>query len=187
MYYTAHDKTACTTAFSILIVLIMAMISDTASVLAQTKFIERKAGHIFYLSVPEYMQRTRDLNETASLQYKNSRKEAYCIVIEDSKDQLRDGGISFTNINTYAEQLLKAFAGKLTKVKTSKPVPITTKSGLKGMQAEITGTIDGVNSVYLCTYIETEQYLYQIICWTLQDRKKELFADYQKIVQSLRE
>ncbi len=133
------------------------------------------------------MQSTRDLNDNATLQFKNGRKEAYIIVIEDSKEQLRDAGAAFENLKEFTEQMSKSFGEKLTRATLSKPTNFTTKLGDKGMMVEIVGRTDDIDAAYLCGYIETKGYWYQIICWTLQDKKKDLFPDYQKVIQSLRE
>ena len=45
------------------------------NVLAQTGIKEYTAGHLFYVSLPDYMKKTTGLNGYATIQFKNSVKD----------------------------------------------------------------------------------------------------------------
>ena len=60
-------------------------------------FSVKKGGNCFTMDIPEYLTRTFDLNDAASLQYQNTSKSVYVIVIEDDKAQLESLGIKFIN------------------------------------------------------------------------------------------
>ena len=98
---------------------------------AQASLSEKKAGHVYYLSIPDYMLKTYDLNDVATLQYKNAAKEAYTIVIEDSKEQLEALGIKYTD----AEDFLNSFLGDYNKeVKNRK---VTSVKNLRQMEISV--------------------------------------------------
>jgi hypothetical protein len=98
---------------------------------AQATLSEKKVGHIYYLSLPDYMLKTYDLNDVATLQYKNAAKEAYTIVIEDSKEQLEALGIKYTD----AEDFLNSFLGDYNKeVKNRK---VTSVKNLRQMEISV--------------------------------------------------
>ena len=68
---------------------------------AQSNFTEKSGGHCFIMDIPDYMAKTYDLNEAASLQYQNFTKEAYAIAIVDFKDQLENLGMKFLNAKEF--------------------------------------------------------------------------------------
>lgn len=49
-------------------------------------FAPKRGGNCYTLDIPEYLTRTFSLNDITSLQYQNTSKPAYVIVIEDNKD-----------------------------------------------------------------------------------------------------
>ena len=55
---------------------------------SQTAFKEEKAGHIFYVSLPDYMSKTIGLNTSATIQFKNTIKDVAGFIIEDNKEEL---------------------------------------------------------------------------------------------------
>lgn len=70
---------------------ILAVITNSA--VAQTTLKEHKAGHIFYVSLPDYMSKTVELNSAAAIQYKSAVKDVYGFIIEDNKEELAMAGI----------------------------------------------------------------------------------------------
>jgi hypothetical protein len=81
--------------------------------LSQTIFTEQKGGNIIYLSVPSYLVKTKDLNDSAILQYMNSSKEAYLIVIDDSKAELETLGTKFETVSDFHESTSKSLKSSL--------------------------------------------------------------------------
>lgn len=152
---------------------------------AQTKFEAYKVGHEFSVSVPEYMTKTKELNSNASIQFMNALKEAYTIVLDESKDDHKLAGIKF-NIDDYYDDLMTNFVKGLTNVDIGEPMKFKEK-GFNYKQVQMYATSDKVNISYLITCIETEKYFYRIICWTVKENKSKLINDFIKISTSLRE
>ena len=68
-------------------------------------FSARKGGNCFTMDIPDYLTRTFELNDDASLQYQNTSRVAFVIVIEDDKAQLESLGIKFVNAKDFLEIL----------------------------------------------------------------------------------
>jgi hypothetical protein len=158
----------------------------TISANAQTKFVEKKIGHVYYMNIPDYMTTTKDLNDVASLQYQNTLKEAYVIVIEDCKDTLEALGVKFTNPQDFYD----GFIGDFSKGLEDKQVTSTKNMKINGndaVQAELSGTFNGHPIWYLITVVESPTFFYKIITWTIGENKDKLKADYIKMVNSFHE
>lgn len=152
---------------------------------AQTKFEDHKVGHEFMVSVPEYMMKTNDLNSNASIQFMNSVKKAYSIVLDESKADQLLAGVKFT-IDEYYDDLITNFTKSLTNVELSQPMSFKEKNG-KYKQVQMNATVDSVDIAYLITCIETDKYFYRIISWTIKENKNKLINDFIRIGTSLRE
>lgn len=158
---------------------------------AQTKFSEKKAGHIFYIAVPDYMVKTVSLNDAASAQYMNAAKNAYLIVISDSKEDLELSGQKFESPKDFHD-------ANITALKAPENSPIETKgkvfevNGFKYFQSELKSSLpqdDGskMDISYLVTYIESKTHFYQVLSWSLTPDFKTLLPDFKKIASSLKD
>ncbi|MCU0326771.1 MAG: hypothetical protein MUF45_16235 [Spirosomaceae bacterium] len=159
--------------------------------MAQTKFSEKKAGHIFSISVPDYMVKTVSLNDAASAQYMNSTKNAYLIVIADSKEDLELSGQKFESPKDFHDS-------NIASLKTPENSPVETAgitfevNGNKFFQSELKAALpqdDGskLDVSYLITYVESKTHYYQILCWTLTPNFNTLLPDFKKIASSLKD
>ena len=158
---------------------------------SQTKFIEQKAGHIIYMSLPEYMVKTSDLNDVASMQYMNKAKEAYVVVIEDAKEDLEADGTKYANLKEFHDSVIESLKAEDPKAKESKPTEFQ-QNGNKFYQTDLNATLqteDGkeIKVTYLVTYVESKTHYYQILCWTLASSYKDLVADFKKTVSTIRD
>lgn len=158
---------------------------------SQTKFIEQKAGHIIYMSLPEYMVKTSDLNDVASMQYMNKAKEAYVVVIEDAKEDLEADGTKYANLKEFHDSVIESLKAEDPKAKESKPTEFQ-QDGNKFYQTDLNATLkteDGkeIKVTYLITYVESKTHYYQILCWTLAGNYKDLVGDFKKIAASIRD
>ncbi len=154
--------------------------------LAQTKFSEKIGGHVFRMNIPDYMVKTFDLNDAASLQYQNTQKEAYVIVIEDSKEQLEKLGLKYIGPKDFLENFAKDFhvdkeeriLGQIAEFK----VPPSNFS-----QAELTWKQDGNEFFMVITVIESPTHFYKVLCWTLAGYKSSLKNDFLIIAKSIKD
>jgi hypothetical protein len=158
---------------------------------SQTKFVEQKAGHIIYMSLPEYMVKATDLYDVASMQYMNKAKEAYIVVIEDSKEDLEVGGTKYASLKDFHDSSIESLKSEDPKSQESKPTEFQ-QNGNKFYQTDFSTTLqteDGkaIKVTYLVTYVESEKYYYQILCWTSANNYKDLVDDFKKTVATIRD
>ena len=64
-------------------VLIAFILNASITCFSQAAFTSYKGGHEFDINVPSYMSRTIGLNSSAILQFKNTAKGVYALVLED--------------------------------------------------------------------------------------------------------
>lgn len=164
---------------------------NTIPSFSQTKFVEQKAGHIIYMSLPEYMVKTSELNDVASMQYMNKAKEAYVVVIEDSKEDLEAGGTKYVGLKDFHDSVIESLKSEDPKAQESKPTEFQ-QNGNKFYQTDLNATLqteDGkeIKVTYLVTYVESKTHYYQILCWTLASNYKNLVGDFKKIAETIRD
>ena len=167
----------------IYVLLLSAMISFTS--MAQG-FSVKKGGNCFTLDIPDYLTRTFELNDVASLQYQNSSRSVYVIVIEDDKAQLESLGMKFVN----ARDFLDNFANDFKKdFQDRKQVYLKefTNNANKHAQAELYWKEEDNDFYMLITGVETPGHFYKIMCWTPLENKAKINDDFLRISKSLRE
>ncbi|MBS4057585.1 MAG: hypothetical protein KGZ82_09750 [Bacteroidales bacterium] len=149
-------------------------------------FVPRTGGHCFTMDIPDYMSKSYDLNDVASLQYQNKVKEAYVIAIVDEKDQLENLGMKFQNASEFLTFFLKNYPPDVSEKQVSEPVAFES-NGTGFAQAELTWTDEDASFYMLVCCAETQGHFYKILCWTLAGYKDLLKDDFQKIARSLKE
>lgn len=158
---------------------------------SQTKFTEQKAGHVYHVAVPDYMTKTVTLNDVATMQYINSAKNAYLVIIDDSKENLEMKGIKFVSLKDFHDDNIKHLKAEENDPVESDAVEFEA-NGNKFYQTELNVNFKEkdnleVKITYLITYVETKEHYYQILCWSLTPEYKNLLADFKKIAASIRD
>ena len=149
-------------------------------------FTTKNGGNCYTLEVPNYMTKTYDLNDVATLQYKNTLKEAYSIVIEDSKDELNALGIIFENSTEFLENFTKDYQVDQIDRTLSETIEFQS-NGQSHAQVEMTWSTENGTFYMLITSVETEAHFYKILCWTLLENKEKLKNDFLTISKSLKD
>lgn len=144
------------------------------------------------MKIPNYMDESFDLNDEASLQYENTIKETYVVVIDESKQEFVDVFIeleeydeSISVVQNYRDIQLEFLTEGIEILHQSKPKSIKIK-GLNAEIVEIDGAVEGVevDISYFLTFVEGRENLYMIMAWTLKDMKEKHRADLEKIGKS---
>jgi hypothetical protein len=156
------------------------------SVNGQTKFSEKVGGHQFKLSIPDYMVKTYELNDVASLQYQNTTKEAYVIVIEDPKDQLESLGIKFTDAKNFLDEFVKDYKTENDK-RSTKNASQFNANGNNCAQLELYWSEEDGDFFMLITAVESKTHFYKILCWTILEKAPDLKKDFLAIAKSLKD
>lgn len=155
---------------------------------AQTKMKEYKAGHIFNISIPDYMSKTADLNSSAAIQYKNEVKDIYGIVIYDTKEELGLLDMNYTSVNEFYEDFIKDFLKDEEKRDISKSK--TTKKGdINFIETDASYFDKEINNsiYYFVGIVETKTTFYKVLSWSSLQDKDKYKADFQKILYSVKE
>lgn len=149
-------------------------------------FTSQKGGNCYTLDLPNYMVKTYELNQTATLQYQNSKKEAYLIVIDDDKERLHSIGMKFVSSADYLSDDLGKDHKGATEIKVGKIVEFV-ENGLNHAQAEVEWKDEDGDFFELVTVVESKDRFYEITCWTILENKDKLLEDFKKISKSLKE
>ncbi len=149
------------------------------------KWSTQKGGHCYTMEIPDYLIKTFDLNDVASLQYKNEAKEAYVIVIEDNKQHLESLGMKFLNAEDFLENFLQDYRTEGNREFT--PVANFQANGNDFSQVEMTWEQENLAFFMLVTSVETKTHFYKVLCWTIKENRNMFIDDFKKIAKSLKD
>ncbi|MBX0334071.1 hypothetical protein K3G39_12560 [Pontibacter sp. HSC-14F20] len=169
-----------------LVVFFLLLLGSFSAAQAQTQFTERKGGHSYTMEIPSYMVKTYELNDVASLQYFNKNKEAYTIVIEDSKDELELRGMKFENATDFLESFAADYKKEEKRRKLSKTKSFES-NGNRLAQNELKWTDEDGDFFMLITAVETKTHFYKVICWTLAANAPQLQDDFRHLSASIKD
>lgn len=153
---------------------------------SRAQFTQQKGGHSYTMDIPNYMVKTFDLNDVASLQYQNVAKAAYVVVIEDSKEHLQSAGIKFVDAKDFLEEFLKGYNKDASERRVGKTVEFTAHDN-KIAQAEFTWKDDETSYYMIVSAVESQTHFYKVMTWTIADNKDSLKNDFLAISRSLKD
>lgn len=140
----------------------------------------------FSVNVPSHLTKATDLNEDATIQYQNIFREYYFIVIEETKEEFADA-LSFLyeddeidaepedfeySLEEYADLVTEFFGEGLEVINETDLVDVEI-NGLKAKQKEMDANFEDLEVYYHLTVIEGDKGFYQVLQWTLGDKKAE--------------
>lgn len=170
------------------ITIIIALAFISTAITAQTKMKEYKAGHVFNISLPDYMNKTAGINTASAIQYKSEVKDVYGFVIYDTKEELGYIELNYTSINDFYDEFMKDFLTGEDKLEVSKA--ISKKIGENNfIESDATYFDKDANMeiYYLIGIVETKKAYYKVMSWTSKEKKDTFKADFQKILYSLKD
>lgn len=172
---------------TITIVTALLMIMTTSSQ-AQTALKEYKAGHVFYVSLPDYMSKTTGINSSSTIQFKSTVKDVYGFIIEDSKEELKALEINYPSVNDFYEDFIKDFVKD---EKKRKVIPSETKkigeTNFKECDVSYYDKDSKIELYYFVGLVETPTTFYKIICYCSLENKEKFKSDFQKILYSIKD
>ena len=172
----------------IITILTSILLLVSTSLFAQTAMKEYKAGHIFNISLPDYMSKTAGLNSAATIQFINVEKDVAGIVIEDTKEDLQLADVKYASAKDFYDEFIKDFLKDEPKRKVS--TPINKKNGTTNFIETDVSYYDNDSKVeiyYFVGIVETTNAYYKILCWGTLETKDTYKADFQKIFYSLKD
>lgn len=145
----------------------------------------------YSISVPSYMTELKSLNEDASFQYANIFKETYTIVIDEDKQEFIDAfkeimiyNDSLSPIDNYTDYQIKSLKESL-EAKDVKELDFKIKN-LPSKQYELSGKIEDINVAYLIGFIESDEKMYMIMSWTIDNRYQKYKTTFRLIQNSFK-
>lgn len=147
---------------------------------------EYKAGHLFEISLPSYMERTVGQIDASAVEYRNQANDLYGYVTFDTKENLKLTKQKYASILEYQETLLKNFIKDKEKRIVSKPLS-QRRGNINFIETEVTFHNKETNDdfYYLIGAVETKTTFYRIISWSLAKNKNKFKVDFQKILYSI--
>lgn len=142
---------------------------------SQSPVRTENVGHVFSISVPEYMVRTLGISDAACVQFKNDEKEIYTYIIEDSKADLALVDIKIASAKDFYDEFVKDFLLNAKERNIGTPKTFE-KDGVNFVQVEATYyDKDAKTKIYYnITIAETKGYFYKILTFTSEANKTKL-------------
>lgn len=145
----------------------------------------------YTIEISSLLSRANNLYDGASLQYSNERRELYIVILEERKKAYSD--LIELDPQNY-EPGIKGYADLLitdtqTRVKAD-IAPLLTESKINKQKActtEFTGKVDGIPIYWQIAYIEGKNTYYQIMTWTLNEKKEEYQDTMKAMINSFKE
>lgn len=169
--------------------LLLAVTSCQIAYKEQTITIEDR----YTLTLPGFLTKASNLNDDASLQYQNTLREFYTIVIDEDAEEFHDAiydnnldELIELNLDGYAQLLISGVENAGIKAAVSE----TKSDYINGMPARFItarGVVEGIDVFYLFTFTEGANRYYQIVSWTLDKQEAKYKDTMTKIAYSLKE
>lgn len=168
--------------------LLIALLFIFAGTIAQTTFKEQKVGHIFYVSLPDYMTKTTGQNDDAVIQFKNTIKDIAGFIIEDNKEEMLLADLKFTSVDEYYQNFIKDFLLKEKKRTVSEPSSKTI-GDVKFISCDASYYDKELKSeiYYFVGLAETKDSFYKLLCYGGMECKEKYKADFEKILYSIKD
>ncbi len=171
-----------------LIAFVLLAFASLNTTTAQTALKEYKAGHVFFVSLPEYMTKTGGINSSATIQFKNVVKDVAGFIIEDNKEELKLVEMNYTSLTEFYDDFIKDFLKEEQKRVVS--TPISKKVGTANIiECDVTyyDAETKTDIYYYVGIVETSSVYYKVICWASLENKQKFKSDFQKIAASIRD
>lgn len=173
----------------VFIILLMMFCACTDSDKTQEVKIENR----YVMVLPAFLKATEDLNDDASLQYANTSKEFYIMVIDEDKDELNvalleSGSVDSTSMNLdgFCNVILNAYKQNVKILKESELEDLQI-NGLKAKKIVIESANDNTDVFVEYAFIEGKKDYYQIFVWTLLSQKDKYRKQIEDAIASFRE
>jgi hypothetical protein len=150
---------------------------------AKPKWTERKVNELYSIFIYNSMVETKNLNESASLQYQDSSKQLYILIIDEEKKSLHDLDADYT-LDAYFKFVVANMKG-INEFASAEPVSLEI-NGLKAKQAIITGKTKNQELYYNLVVLESRTHLFQIVAWTTADSKEKKKLSLDAMIRTFR-
>lgn len=147
----------------------------------------------YAIDIPGFLTETNQINEDASLQYANVPRELNIIVIDEPVTDV-ENAITENNLENYYSNDLDGYVNLLTdgldtevELDSTPKIKSLTINGLEARRMDFTGKTDDLHIYWKFTFLKGRNTYYQVITWTLADKKEENEPVMEKMVNSFTE
>jgi hypothetical protein len=152
-----------------------------------------KVAGRYSLELPSDYKKVNDINEEASLQYQNTIKNIFIIVIDEPKTALAKA-LSENSLNDSYTNDLEGYSRLITNgmdasisVKNMPDFEDTTINGFKARLLSFDGLSSGNRVYWKLAFVEGNNRYYQIMVWTNADNQKKYENEMAAIINSFKE
>lgn len=158
-----------------------------------TEFETVRVKGMYSLDLPDFLTKTDNLNDEASLQYQNPFREFYAIVIDEPKTELIKA-LEVNSLYDYYSADLEGYSQLLLdgieNAAEMNDIPEFTDTKINGLKARtigLEGVTDGISIYWKIAYIEGNNNYYQVLAWTLSEKRETHEKDMEAIINSFKE
>jgi hypothetical protein len=123
-----------------------------------------------------------ELNDAADLQMGNQLKEAYCLILTESKQDFAED----MTLAAFSTRTRSDLIDSLTDVQSSGPQQISS-NGNPAIRYDFTGTIDSVRIRYWHIVVDTGEDFHQVVLWSLPSKFEGNREDFESVLASLKQ
>ncbi len=151
-------------------------------------FSEVKVKDKYSVSIPSYLEVTKEMGDIASLQYVNHKDEIYVMGIDENTSDLAKNG--FNSIQKYYEHVVQQITdGMEAGAKVSTPVEKSV-NGKKSLYSTISGRFNihgGMHDAYYVMQVVQDSInSLQVVAWNMDHHEDKYGADLNKILESIK-
>lgn len=147
----------------------------------------------YQIDLPAHMTKATGLNDAASLEYQNTVKGLYAIVIDEPQAALEQSifdnnleGIYSNDLNGYAKLITEGMKNNAA-LDSLPSLKFTKINGLDARTIDVTGKIQNIQAYWKVAFVEGKSHYYQIMVWTLADKRQQFEADMTATINSFKE
>lgn len=147
----------------------------------------------YSLELPSDFKKADDINEEASLQYQNTIKNIFVIVIDEPKTALEKAltenslNDSYTNdLEGYSRLITNGMDASIS-VKKMPDFKDTSINGFKARLLSFDGLSSGNRVYWKLAFVDGNNRYYQIMVWTSADNQKKYENEMASIINSFKE
>lgn len=143
----------------------------------------------FSIEAPIQMKKSKTLNSQAKIQIADVSQELYSIVLDESKQDVISMLANLGEENnedsfkTYADLTFNSLL-ESTDVSTNQKLTKVVINGKTAYVSNFDAKVSGIDVFYSFASIEGANTYYQVLVWTLKDKKEKHFAEMTAIVNS---
>jgi len=145
----------------------------------------------YRIDLPSFLTEDKELHDDATLEYANTFREFYIIILEESKENVHnsfeENELEYTtDLKGYTDLLVDNMkqSSSITTASALKPTKI---NGLDAIVTDASGVVDKIPVYWQLGFVEGKDTYYQTVVWTLEDKKEDNQEKMAQIISTFKE